>query len=164
MVEIASGHHSHYDGNGYGGRGHTEGETPSLETCIVSVADAFDAMTTTRSYRQALSVGTAMEELKKNRGSQFDPAIDFYAPPCVPKWTGTDNGGSTTETGPVRPRLEVKSKLNWLTLVQVGPTSVQMRSETRRRSPPGQRWLIQAITLTSRLMIWVVVPTWAPSP
>ena len=55
MVEIASGHHSHYDGNGYGGRGHIDGETPSLETCIVAVADAFDAMTSARSYRMALS-------------------------------------------------------------------------------------------------------------
>jgi putative nucleotidyltransferase with HDIG domain len=55
MVEIASGHHSHYDGNGYGGRGHNEGETPSLETCIVAVADAFDAMTSARSYRMALA-------------------------------------------------------------------------------------------------------------
>ena len=75
MVEIASGHHSHYDGNGYGGRGHTEGEMPSLETCIVAVADAFDAMTSARSYRMALSQRYALGELRKNSGAQFHPEV-----------------------------------------------------------------------------------------
>jgi HD-GYP domain-containing protein (c-di-GMP phosphodiesterase class II) len=75
MVEIASGHHSHYDGNGYGGRGHTEGETPSLETCIVAVADAFDAMTSARSYRMALSQRYALGELRKHAGAQFHPEV-----------------------------------------------------------------------------------------
>lgn len=75
MVEIASGHHSHYDGNGYGGRGHTEGETPSLEACIIAVADAFDAMTSARSYRMALSQEYALEELGNNAGGQFHPEV-----------------------------------------------------------------------------------------
>lgn len=75
MVEIASGHHSHYDGNGYGGRGHTEGESPSLEACIVAVADAFDAMTSARSYRMALSQQYAIGELRKNSGGQFHPDV-----------------------------------------------------------------------------------------
>jgi putative nucleotidyltransferase with HDIG domain len=75
MVEIASGHHSHFDGNGYGGRGHTEGETPGLETCIVAVADAFDAMTSARSYRMALSQQYALGELRKHSGAQFHPEV-----------------------------------------------------------------------------------------
>jgi HD-GYP domain-containing protein (c-di-GMP phosphodiesterase class II) len=75
MVEIASGHHSHYDGNGYGGRGHIEGETPSLAACIVSVADAFDAMTSARSYRMALSQQYALGELRRHSGAQFHPDV-----------------------------------------------------------------------------------------
>lgn len=75
MVDIASGHHSHYDGNGYGGRGHTEGTTPSLEACIVAVADAFDAMTSARSYRMALSQQYALGELRKHSGAQFHPDV-----------------------------------------------------------------------------------------
>jgi HD-GYP domain-containing protein (c-di-GMP phosphodiesterase class II) len=75
MVEIASGHHSHYDGNGYGGSGHTKGERPSLEACIVAVADAFDAMTSARSYRMALSQQYALAELRKNSGAQFHPDV-----------------------------------------------------------------------------------------
>jgi HD-GYP domain-containing protein (c-di-GMP phosphodiesterase class II) len=75
MVDIASGHHSHYDGSGYGGRGHIDGETPSLEACIVAVADAFDAMTSARSYRMALSQQYALGELRKNAGGQFHPDV-----------------------------------------------------------------------------------------
>jgi HD-GYP domain-containing protein (c-di-GMP phosphodiesterase class II) len=75
MVEIASGHHSHFDGNGYGGSGHVEGETPSLEACIVAVADAFDAMTSARSYRMALSQQYALGELRKHSGAQFHPDV-----------------------------------------------------------------------------------------
>jgi putative SOS response-associated peptidase YedK len=75
MGEVASSQQRHYDVNGYGGRGHTEGETPSLETCIVAVADAFDAMTSTRSYRRALPVSVALEELQANAGTQFDAEV-----------------------------------------------------------------------------------------
>jgi len=75
MVEIASGHHSNFDGTGYGGRGHTEGETPSLEACIVGVADAFDAMTSARSYRMALSQQYAIRELRRHSGGQFHPDV-----------------------------------------------------------------------------------------
>jgi putative nucleotidyltransferase with HDIG domain len=75
MVEIASSHHSHYDGNGYGGRGHTEGETPGIEACVVSVADAFDAMTSARSYRMALSQQYALGELRQHSGAQFHPEV-----------------------------------------------------------------------------------------
>ncbi len=75
MVDIASGHHSYYDGRGYGGRGHTEGTTPSLESCIIAVADAFDAMTSARSYRMALSQQYALGELRKNSGGQFHPDV-----------------------------------------------------------------------------------------
>lgn len=75
MVEIASGHHSRYDGGGYGGTGHRTGKRPSMESRILAVADAFDAMTSTRSYRVALSQEVAFEELKKNAGGQFDPDV-----------------------------------------------------------------------------------------
>jgi HD-GYP domain-containing protein (c-di-GMP phosphodiesterase class II) len=75
MVDIASSHHSHFDGGGYGGKGHTHGEQPSREACILAVADAFDAMTSTRSYRMALSQDYAFSELHRNAGSQFDPDV-----------------------------------------------------------------------------------------
>jgi HD-GYP domain-containing protein (c-di-GMP phosphodiesterase class II) len=73
MVEIASGHHSRFDGGGYGGSGHRRGEPPVLESRILAVADAFDAMTSTRSYRLALTQEYAVAELRRSAGSQFDP-------------------------------------------------------------------------------------------
>jgi hypothetical protein len=75
MVEIASGHHSNFDGTGYGGSGHRHGERPSLESSILAVADAFDAMTSTRSYRMALTQAFALDELRRNAGAQFDPLV-----------------------------------------------------------------------------------------
>ncbi len=75
MVQIASGHHSRYDGTGYGGTGHTAGEPPSPEACILAVADSFDAMTSTRSYRMALTQEYALQELRSHAGTQFDPEV-----------------------------------------------------------------------------------------
>lgn len=75
MVEIASGHHSNFDGSGYGGSGHIHGQPPPLEACIVAAADAFDAMTSARSYRMALSQQYAISELRRNSGAQFHPEV-----------------------------------------------------------------------------------------
>lgn len=72
-LSIIRNHHERFDGKGYPDG--LAGEDIPYLARIVSVADAFDAMTTTRSYRQALSVDQAVEELKRNSGSQFDPAI-----------------------------------------------------------------------------------------
>ena len=75
MVEIASNHHAHYDGNGYHGVGHSHGDTPEKEACIIAVADSFDAMTSTRSYRVALTQDYAFAELRRHAGTQFDPDV-----------------------------------------------------------------------------------------
>ena len=66
-------HHERCDGSGYpfGLRAH---EIP-LETRILSVADAYDAMIHSRPYRAALTVGEAVAELKRSAGSQFDAAV-----------------------------------------------------------------------------------------
>lgn len=75
MVEVASNHHAHFDGNGYHGSTGELGEVPSLDARILAVADSFDAMTSTRSYRVALSQGYAFSELRKHAGTQFDPNV-----------------------------------------------------------------------------------------
>lgn len=75
MIEIASNHHAHYDGNGYHGAGHEHGDTPSKEACILAVADSFDAITSTRSYRVALTQPYAYAELRRHAGTQFDPEV-----------------------------------------------------------------------------------------
>ncbi len=66
-------HHEHFDGSGYPDG--LRGDAIPLASRILLVADAFDAMTTDRPYRKALSVEEATEELERNSGSQFDPEV-----------------------------------------------------------------------------------------
>jgi PAS domain S-box-containing protein/putative nucleotidyltransferase with HDIG domain len=66
-------HHERFDGGGYPDR-LAKTKIP-LTARILAVADTFDAMTSDRPYRKALSVEQAVEELKKNSGTQFDPQI-----------------------------------------------------------------------------------------
>lgn len=70
---VARSHHERYDGKGYPDK--LEGERIPLQARIVAVADTFDAMTSNRSYRNALDDDTALNELIDNKGSQFDPKI-----------------------------------------------------------------------------------------
>jgi HD-GYP domain-containing protein (c-di-GMP phosphodiesterase class II) len=66
-------HHERIDGRGYpmGLKGE---EIPEFAR-IIAVADAFDSMTTTRSYRGARSIEDAVIELRRCKGSQFDPVM-----------------------------------------------------------------------------------------
>ena len=76
LSTIADGiltHHEWWDGNGYP-RGLKECEV-SIISRIVSIVDAYDAMTSDRPYRKALSKKTAIKELKRCSGTQFDPDL-----------------------------------------------------------------------------------------
>ncbi len=66
-------HHERWDGDGYP-HGRRGDEIP-LEARILAVADAFDAMTSPRAYRPALTTDDALAEVERCAGSQFDPAI-----------------------------------------------------------------------------------------
>lgn len=66
-------HHERYDGTGYPIG--LKGEEIPMEARILAIADAFAAMTTTRSYSDALSIEEAMEELRRGAGTQFDPNL-----------------------------------------------------------------------------------------
>ncbi len=73
VADMVRYHQERYDGKGYP-KG-LRGEEIPLVARIISVADAFDAITSDRPYRKARSVAEAMEEIKKHAGSQFDPAV-----------------------------------------------------------------------------------------
>jgi len=66
-------HHERYDGLGYPNR-HAAGQL-LLESRILAIADAFDAMTSNRPYRNAMQVSDAVRELYSNAGTQFDPEL-----------------------------------------------------------------------------------------
>jgi len=70
-VEIVRSHHERYDGGGYP-RG-LRGEEIPLAARIFAIADSFDAMTSDRPYRSALSLDAAVAEILAGSGSQFDP-------------------------------------------------------------------------------------------
>lgn len=72
-AEIIRSHHERYDGRGYPDS--KRGDEIPIESSILSIADVFDAMTSDRPYRGALSRKAALEEIKNNAGIQFDPAI-----------------------------------------------------------------------------------------
>jgi HD-GYP domain-containing protein (c-di-GMP phosphodiesterase class II) len=72
-IPIVYHHHEHYDGAGY--IGGLAGENIPLGARILSVADAFVAMTSDRPYRCAMTQSEAVAELLANAGTQFDPHV-----------------------------------------------------------------------------------------
>ncbi len=74
VSEGALYHHERYDGKGYP-KG-ISGKNIPLYGRIIAVADTFDAMTANRVYRGALDMDQVIEEIKKGRGTQFDPELD----------------------------------------------------------------------------------------
>ncbi|MGQ9496831.1 MAG: HD-GYP domain-containing protein [Desulfotomaculales bacterium] len=66
-------HHEHFDGTGYPEG--LKGEAIPLGARILAVADTYDAMTTDRPYRRALTRQQALSELRRCSGTQFDPAV-----------------------------------------------------------------------------------------
>ena len=73
LAVAARWHHEHYDGTGYPDG--LSGESIPEEARIIAVADAYDAMTSRRSYRGILSQADVIRELQEGRGTQFDPVF-----------------------------------------------------------------------------------------
>jgi putative nucleotidyltransferase with HDIG domain len=71
--EVVRASHEWFDGRGY--PDHKRGHEIPLAARIVAVADAYSAMTTRRSYREPLTREAAIDELRVNSGTQFDPAV-----------------------------------------------------------------------------------------
>jgi len=94
MVEKISGlgqlkpgvlyHHERWDGKGYPTG--AKGTDIPLEARILSIADTFDAITSSRSYRPAASVNEAFEQLKQGSGTQFDPDLIKHLDEVMMGW------------------------------------------------------------------------------
>lgn len=92
VIPGVRGHHEQYDGKGYPDQ--LLGNDIPLVARIISVADAFDAMTSDRPYRKALSHREAFAELARCRGSQFDPdVVDAFM--ATSKQGGLESGVPT---------------------------------------------------------------------
>ena len=73
IADIARSHHERWDGAGYPMG--AVGDAIPLEARIVGIADAYDALTTKRSYKEAMPVERALKILEKDAGSHFDPEL-----------------------------------------------------------------------------------------
>jgi HD-GYP domain-containing protein (c-di-GMP phosphodiesterase class II) len=79
VAEIVRHHHEWHDGTGYPSK--LKGEEIPLGARIVSVLDAFDAITSRRPYGKPMNARDALEEIARGKGIQFDPAIvDILVP------------------------------------------------------------------------------------
>ncbi len=78
-------HHEHYDGTGYPYG--LQGDEIPLEARIFAVADALDAITSKRPYKDAVSFEEAVAEIQRSKGSHFDPAIvDVFSTIPTEQW------------------------------------------------------------------------------
>ncbi len=73
LLDMVYYHHERYDGKGYPDG--LDKNTIPLYVKIITLADSFDAMSSDRSYRMKLPFNIIVEEIKKNRGTQFDPDV-----------------------------------------------------------------------------------------
>lgn len=73
VADIVRYHHERYDGSGYPDR--LKGEEIPLLARVLALADSFDAMTSDRPYRQALTLSQAVTQLKSGAATQFDPVL-----------------------------------------------------------------------------------------
>lgn len=71
--DIAAAHHERWDGEGYPNR--LKGPQVPLPARIVAVADVYDALTSERPYKSAMSAEQSIDIIKSGRGTQFDPGV-----------------------------------------------------------------------------------------
>lgn len=83
-IDIIKSHHERWDGKGYPEQ-LKEDEIPYLAR-VVSIADAFDAMTSSRSYRSAMPVEEAYKRIVEGQGTQFDPDLVEVFKGVFPDW------------------------------------------------------------------------------
>ncbi len=96
VVEMIEHHHDHYDGSGLNQT--VAGQSIPFGARVLAVADAFDAMTSDRPYRSAMSVEEALGEIKRCTGTQFDPAV-------VAAFLKTEAAGKNSDQGVESRRL-----------------------------------------------------------
>jgi hypothetical protein len=95
MVDVASGCHPRLSEEDFGQTGHRHTTNPTLEQKVLAVADAFDAMTSTRGYRMSLSQRAAFDAIRRDDNPLFDRDVihaleqaletagEWYGPPSL---------------------------------------------------------------------------------
>jgi putative nucleotidyltransferase with HDIG domain len=90
-ISVIRSHHERWDGKGYPDK--LKGEEIPLIARISAIADAFDAMTSSRSYREALTLEEAYKRIIEGKGSQFDPDLVEEFIKVYPEWVKFHQNG-----------------------------------------------------------------------
>jgi putative nucleotidyltransferase with HDIG domain len=88
-INVIRSHHERWDGKGYPDQ--LKGSNIPILARVVSLADAFDAMTSSRSYRAAMPLDEAYSRIIEGKGTQFDPELVVVCQRIFPKWTKIHN-------------------------------------------------------------------------
>lgn len=88
-INVIRSHHERWDGRGYPDQ--LNGTDIPILARVVSIADAFDAMTSSRSYRAAMPLEVAYSRIMEGKGTQFDPELVDVFEKVFPKWTKIHN-------------------------------------------------------------------------
>jgi len=98
MADVIRHHHERFDGKGYPDG--LRADAIPLESSVIAIADAYDAMTTYRPYKAALTAEQAFEEIRRNRGTQFHPEIcDLFLDLLEHRPRNFSGESGATETG-----------------------------------------------------------------
>lgn len=106
--DVVFQHHENYDGTGYPAR--LKGEEIQILARVTAIADFFDAITTKRSYAEALSVEEALHLMKRSRAKKIDPAIfDRFLLHMNEKYREKDTGMQLADDfDPCQPHVKLK--------------------------------------------------------
>ena len=146
-------HHERYDGRGYPDK--LKGEDIPEIARIIAVADAYDAMTSTRSYRDAIPQQLVREEIVKNSGTQFDPQvakimqhiIDLDTEYVMKERTTVQELSGNSELSCSEYRGEISEGI----LLSPCMTSISMLSKPLEASSSGESYSIPTIILFDSL-------------
>lgn len=146
-------HHERYDGRGYPDK--LKGEDIPEIARIIAVADAYDAMTSTRSYRAAIPQQLVREEIVKNSGTQFDPQvakvmqhiIDLDTEYVMKERTTVQELSGNSELSCSEYRGEISEGI----LLSPCMTSISMMSKPLESTSSGENYSIPTIILFDSL-------------
>jgi HD-GYP domain-containing protein (c-di-GMP phosphodiesterase class II) len=88
-INVIRSHHERWDGKGYPDK--LKGQEIPIPARVVAIADAFDAMTSSRSYRSAMPLEVAYSRIIEGKGTQFDPDLVEVFEKIFVKWTNIHN-------------------------------------------------------------------------
>ncbi|MEH7441311.1 HD-GYP domain-containing protein [Bacillus sp. JJ1122] len=105
-IDVIKSHHERWDGKGYPEQ--LKGDEIPFLARIVSIADAFDAMTSSRSYRSAMSLEEAYKRIIEGKGTQFDPHLVELFKEVFPEWIAFHMKYNWSEALPIQNNISCR--------------------------------------------------------